>query len=148
MKSAFNYLYHPSCRMFIGASSSTFAETWALSRYQSRDLNTCLGFDYLLSHLFFVSVARRRKGIYIERNDHGRTQKCDFSVLNWKYPFWASLVETIKIVSFSWNVICWLIRICRIQWWCSPFPSSTENTLFEQICSQIQNSLFKMKFGT
>ena len=28
-----------------------------------------------------------------------------FSVLDWKYPFWASLVQKIKIASFSWNLV-------------------------------------------
>ena len=38
-------------------------------------------------------------------NDHDCTQKCDFSVLYWKYPLWANLVQIIKIVSSSWNLI-------------------------------------------
>ena len=39
-----------------------------------------------------------------------------FSVLDWKYPSWANLVQKIKIISLTWNLVSWLIRICRIQW--------------------------------
>ena len=45
----------------------------------------------------------------------------NFSVLEWKHPFWANLVEKIKIVSLSWNLVPRLVRICRIQWWSSFF---------------------------
>ena len=44
-----------------------------------------------------------------------------FSILEWKHPFWANLVQKIKIVSLSWNLVPTLIRISRIQWWCSFF---------------------------
>ena len=44
-----------------------------------------------------------------------------FSVLDQKYPFWSNLFRKIIIVSLSWNVEPKLIRICRIQWWCSLF---------------------------
>ena len=35
---------------------------------------------------------------------------------DWKYPFWANLVQKIKIISLSLNLVPTLIRICRIQW--------------------------------
>ena len=44
-----------------------------------------------------------------------------FSVLDWKHPFWANLVQKIKIVSLSWNLVPRIIRIRRIQWGCSFF---------------------------
>ena len=34
-------------------------------------------------------------------SDHGRTQKCDFSISDWKCHFWANLLQNIKIVSLS-----------------------------------------------
>ena len=37
-----------------------------------------------------------------------------FSVLDRKYPFWPNLVQNIKIVSLSLNLVPRLIRICRI----------------------------------
>ena len=30
-----------------------------------------------------------------------------------KYPFWVNLVSKFKIVFLQWNLILWLIRICR-----------------------------------
>ena len=39
------------------------------------------------------------------------------SVLSWKYAFWASLVQKMKIVSFSWSLIHSLTQIWRTQWW-------------------------------
>ena len=70
-----------------------------------------------------------------------------FSAFDRKYPFWENLVQKVKMVSLSWiliprfqleipfsnkfspvnqNCLCWnlvlkLIRIWRIQWWCSLF---------------------------
>ena len=44
-----------------------------------------------------------------------------FSYLDWKYPFYANLVQKVKIVSLSWNLVARLIQIYRIQWWCSLF---------------------------
>ena len=53
-----------------------------------------------------------------------------FAFLDVKHPFWANLVQKIKIVSLSWNLVPRLIWICRIKWWCSLFPFSTGNTFF------------------
>ena len=50
-------------------------------------------------------------------NDHGRTHKCGFSVFDRKFPFWVNLVQKIKFVCLSWNLVPRLIRISRIQWW-------------------------------
>ena len=36
-------------------------------------------------------------------------------VFEWKYPFWVNLVQKIKIISLSWNLVPTLIRICRVQ---------------------------------
>ena len=55
-----------------------------------------------------------------------------FSVLDRKHPFWANLVQKIKVVSLSWNVVPRLIQICRIHCWCSYFPFYLGNSLFGQ----------------
>ena len=39
-----------------------------------------------------------------------------FSVLHWKYPFYPNLVQNIKIVSLSWNLVPGLIWIYRTEW--------------------------------
>ena len=41
-----------------------------------------------------------------------------FSALHWKYPFWANLVQKIKIVCFRWKFVPSLIRMFRIWYWC------------------------------
>ena len=71
-----------------------------------------------------------------------------FFVFEWKYPFWANLVQKVKIISWSWNLVARLIWICRIQWCCSLFLFLSGNTLFGQIWSKNQNCHFKLKFGT
>ena len=44
-----------------------------------------------------------------------------FSVFERKHPFWLCLVQKIEIANLSWNLVPTIIRICRIQWWCSLF---------------------------
>ena len=44
-----------------------------------------------------------------------------FYVLDQKHHLWTNLVQKIKIVSLSLNLVPRFIRICRIQWWCSLF---------------------------
>ena len=38
-----------------------------------------------------------------------------FSVLDRKHPFWRNLVQKVKIVSLSWNLLLRLIRTWRMQ---------------------------------
>ena len=45
--------------------------------------------------------APMQKKFNIVRNDHGHTQRCEFSVLDRKQPFRANLEQKIKIVSQS-----------------------------------------------
>ena len=44
-----------------------------------------------------------------------------FSISDRNEPLWANLVQNIKIISLSWNLVPRPIWICRIQWWCSLF---------------------------
>ena len=67
-----------------------------------------------------------------------------FSIFDCKYPVWANLVQKIKIISLSWNLVPTVIRICRIQWRCSLFSFSAGNTLFGQIWSKL--SIFTVFF--
>ena len=59
----------------------------------------------LLGHSLIASAAKRRRDIKmllsvgprvemfsLVSNDDGRTLKSDFSILKWKYSFWANLV--------------------------------------------------------
>ena len=44
-----------------------------------------------------------------------------FSLLDRKHLFWVNLVQKIKIVSLSWNLVPRPIWICRILWSCLLF---------------------------
>ena len=63
------------------------------------------------------------------------------SIFDRNHPFWATLVQKIKIVSLSWNLVLRLIQICRTQLWCSLFLFYNENTLFRQIWSKASKFL-------
>ena len=65
-----------------------------------------------------------------------------FSLLDQKLLFWANLVQKIKIVSLSWNLVPRLIRICRILWSCF-----TGNTLLFKFGRKNKNFQFKQKFS-
>ena len=59
-------------------------------------------------------------------NDHGGLQKCNFSVLDLKFSFWAKLVQKIKIASFgTWVNLS--IQNCKVMFnfsifnWKCPF---------------------------
>ena len=71
-----------------------------------------------------------------------------FFVFDWKYPFWANLVQKIKIISLSWNLVPRLIRICRIQWWCSFFCVWSETLFWGKFSPKSQNYQLKLKFVT
>ena len=60
-------------------------------------------------------------GTYTNSNMHNSMVMFILSVFDWKYPFWANLVQKVKIISWSWNLVARLIRIYRIQWYCSLF---------------------------
>ena len=59
-----------------------------------------------------------------------------FSVLDQKHPFWATLVQKIKIVTLSRNLVPRLIGICRIQWWFLLFLFFTRIILFGKLGKQ------------
>ena len=63
-------------------------------------------------------------GTYTNSNMQNSIMLFSFFVFEWKYPFWANLVQKVKIISWSLNLVARLIRICRIQWCCSHFFSS------------------------
>ena len=56
-------------------------------------------------------VDPRTEKFEIVSNDGGRTQKCDFSDLDQKYPFQENLVQKIKIVTLSQNLVSTLVQI-------------------------------------
>ena len=74
----------------------------------------------------------------IKSNLQNSTVMFIFSVFDHKYPFPANLVQKIKIVSLSWNLIARLISICRIQWWCSFCLFWTGNTILGNLFQKIK----------
>ena len=63
----------------------------------------------------------------------------NFSVFGRKYPFSGKLVQAIKIVNLSWNLVLGIIRIEATQWWCSFFSVFDRSILFCKFCSKNQN---------
>ena len=53
--------------------------------------------------------------------------------------FWANLVQQIKIVSSSWNLVLRITRIWTNQWWCSFFLVSIGSILFGKFVSKNHN---------
>ena len=71
-----------------------------------------------------------------------------FSVFNWNYAFWANLVQKTKIENVSWNLVFILIRIRRIQRWCSFYCFRLEIPFLDKLDPKNQNCQFKLKFRT
>ena len=71
-----------------------------------------------------------------------------FAVLDWKCPFRANLVQKVKIIILSWNLVASLIWLYRTRWCCSLFWFLTGDTLFMQILFKNGSCQFKLKFGT
>ena len=53
---------------------------------------------YFILLQILLSVGHPAEMFNIERNDHGHTQRWEFSVLDQKHPFWTNLAQKIKIV--------------------------------------------------
>ena len=69
-------------------------------------------------------------GIYTNLNMLNLMVMFTFSVLDWKYPFWANLVENTKTVCLRWNLNARLIPVWWIRKWCSLFFVSDWNYPF------------------
>ena len=95
---------------------------------------SCLLFLFLNGNTLYQY--KLKFGTYTNLNMHNSMVMFNFSVFDWKYPFWTNLVQKVKIISWSWNLVPRLIRICRIQWWCWIFLFLIGNALFGQIWSK------------
>ena len=65
-----------------------------------------------------------------------------------EYPFWANLVQKIKIVSLGWNFVPRLIWTCKIQWSGSVFCFDQKYLFWGKFGPKNQNCQFKLKFDT
>ena len=68
-------------------------------------------------------------------------------VSDWKYLFWANLVQNSKTISLSWNLLPGLSQIWRILW-CPLFLFLTGNTFLGKFGPKNQNWQFQLKFCT
>ena len=62
--------------------------------------------------------------------------------------FLVNLVQKVQNVSWSWNLITKLIRICRIQWCVHFFWFRLRKTFLSKFDPKTSNCLFKVKYGT
>ena len=70
-----------------------------------------------------------------------------FSVFQWKYPFWAYLVQKNKIVSLSRNLVQRIIAICKIP--LSTFSVfSLEIPFLNKFVPKNRDCQFELKVGT
>ena len=58
----------------------------------------------------------------------------------WKDRFWVNLVQKVKIISWSWNLVPALIQICKIQWCCLLFLFFSGNSGASPLNSTCSNS--------
>ena len=70
------------------------------------------------------------------------------SVFDQKYSFLANLVQKVKIIRWSWNLLPRLIWVCRIQWCCSLFCFLIEIHFLGKFGSKSKNYQLKLKFGS
>ena len=76
-------------------------------------------------YLFLANLVQKNENLWIEAKiyylDYFEYAKFNGGVhFFWfipETPFWANLVQQIKIVSLSWNLVPRLFRIWRTQWW-------------------------------
>ena len=116
----------------------------------------CSFFLFLIGNTLFGQIWSKKSKLslwaeiwYLHLFEHAEFNgDVHFFVFDRKYPFLANLVQKVKIISWSSNLVARLIQICRIQWCCSLFQFLNGNTFFGQICSKNQNCHFKLKFGT
>ena len=60
--------------------------------------------------------------------------------------FLVNLVQKLKIASLSWNLVWWLIWICRIQWYVHFVHFPLEMLFLDKSGLKIQNCQFEPKF--
>ena len=136
-----------------------------LKKYKKRVYRNCgknLPWEASWAGLFpTTSVGSRAKNFNIVSNHHGRTHKWNLSILKPEFngnvhflsvsdpnsSFWANLVQKMKVVRLSRNLLPTLIRIGRMQWWYSiKFCFQTEFPFSGKFGPKNQNWQFKLKF--
>ena len=98
---------------------------WCLDQFQYKE---CIGsvhcFCFRPKHVFGQIFTKKSQNCQFQlkfptktvSNMQNSVMVFTFFVLNGKHSFLENLVQKIRIVSFSLNLVPKLIRICRIQW--------------------------------
>ena len=135
---------------------SVLAKIWSLHLLEYPEFNGGVRFLCFWPEISFLSKFgpkiqncqfKLKFGTETNSNKQNSMVLFTFSVFNRKYPFWVSLVQKLKIVSFSWNLVPGLIRICKIQWWYS-FFFRPEIPFLGKFGPKNQNCQFKLKSDT
>ena len=78
-----------------------------------------------------LKLSVQGKTLYLNKFKYAEFNRdVHFFVFGREYSVWDNLFQKIKIISWSWNLVLRLIRICWIQWCCSVFLFSNGNALF------------------
>ena len=84
----------------------------------------------IITHLSFVVRGKLDKTLRSIKMLWNSIVVLTFLVFNQKCPFWVNLVQKVKIICLSWNLVPTLIQICKFQWRCSLFSFPIRNALF------------------
>ena len=103
---------------------SVEAEIWYLHQFEHAEFNGDVHLFCFWSEIFFLGKFSPKSQNYQsklkfvkETNSNMQNSMMLFSFLIFerKYPFWRNLVQKVKIISWSWNLVPALIQICWIQ---------------------------------
>ena len=67
-----------------------------------------------------------------------------FSILKWKYPFWARLFKDIKIVCFTYNSV---LRLNRIWWWSALGSIDRKYSFWKNLVRKRQKNFYPSETG-
>ena len=131
----------------FGKTSKSLKIPWKWLKANSNMLNLIVMFNFSVSdqkYPFWGNLVPKIKIINFSWNLVPSLMVLTFSVYDCKYPFWAKL---IKIVSLRRNMVPTLIRICRIQRWCS-LCLWTGISFLGKCSPKNQNFYLRLKFGS
>ena len=127
--------------LLIGLGVPYHLEIWHLAQFEYAEFNNAVNLFCFRPEIPFLDKFGQKCQYYHSR--WSLTARLipmvlfTFFVLGWKHSFCANLVKTVKSVSLSLNLVASIIRIRRVQWCCSLFLFSAENTLFGQVWSEL-----------
>ena len=85
------------------------------------------------------------KWLYINSNMQNSMMLFTFSVIDWKYRFWANFVQNLKIVSSIWKLDASLIRYAWFNDSVKFFLFWSDMSFLGKFAQKCQNCYFKVK---